>query len=531
MRKFLSLACLSTTVLAALTGCSKITEGGDSVIQVRVYNGGYGTAWLHEIANKFHDAFPQYTVKFEEESSLVSQTAGNEMLTPNKNQIDLYFSNGSDVSTLISKSKGVLKTSNKTLLEPLNDIFESKAIGYNGKEESKTIKERFFLGYEEAMTYNGIVEKWHGNMYSLPWSDATTGVFVNKKVLDKYGLDLPLTSDEFVHTMEVIASHTKEDKVYPYSFGGNNAPGYWLYLYETWFAQYAGQESFMDFMRCDPGDGDIEHNGYKVYQNPAIYETLKVFEKFMKLDYSSNGSVNKMHTEAQNEFLRDKSAYFVNGEWLLHEMYGDYKDEAEQILMLKTPILSVIGTEAGLTDAQLHTVVQAIDEKKTNSEIQALIPTASDAFLARVREARSIHDCIGVGHTMQIPSSSDCIDATKKFIRFIYSEDGCRSFRNVAKGNMPLQYEINDTCDKTPFQLSVDNVLRCDNPRMVSGSIYLNDVREISQMYMFNVTAWQHPTTFKSMMINEGVVTAEKIFNDEKAYMQSSWSKYMSYVF
>ena len=529
-KNILAVACLSATAITAMTGCKKVTAGGESTIQIRVYSGGYGTAWLHEITDKFEDAFPQYKVQYVEESGLVSQTAENEMLTPNKNQIDLYFTNGTHVSNLISKSRGILRTNNQTLLEPLDDVFESKAIGYDGKEESKTIKERFFDGYDEAFTYNGSVEKWHGNKYSLPWADATTGLFVNKSVLDKYGLDMPLTTDEFINTVEVISSHTAADKVYPMSMAGNNAPGYMLYLYEIWFAQYSGKEGYDNFIKCDPGNGNIEKEGYKVYEDKGILETLKVFEQFCKLDYFPNGSVDKPHTDAQNELINGKTAYMVDGEWMLHEMISEYP-EVKDIVMLSAPILSCIGKEAGITDAQLHDVVAAIDEGKNNDQVKQAVPAASLDLIERVRAARSVHSGIGVGHTMEMPSSSDAKEATKKLIRFIYSEDGCRTFRNKAYGNLPLDYTIRENDKHNAFLDSVDKVLHTGQPTMVSESLQLNDVRSLSQMYFFNVTAWQHPGTFKAIMLSKGAITAQKIYEDEAAYMKSSWDKYMSFVF
>lgn len=531
-KKFLALGCLTAGLVGTMAGCgSKVVEGGASVIQMRVYKGGYLTEWLHEVADAFMAQNPDIEIRFEEESSAVTEAIMNEISVPSKNNIDLYFSNGNHVADLITKSKSILKTSNQTLLEPLNDVFESKAIGYDGKEEDVTIKEKFFDGYEEAFTYNGLVEKWHGNMYALPWADAATGVFCNKSVLDKYNLDIPLTSNEFTACIETIASHTKADGIFPWSWAGNNCAGYWLYLYETWFAQYSGREGFNNFVKCDPGDGNIEQNGYKVYEDEGIHQALKAMEAILDLNYSANGSVNKMHLEAQNEFIRGKSAFMCDGEWLFQEMSKEYYEEAKEIIMVSAPILSVIGEEGGVSDAELHTIVADIDAGKTDAEIKADVAKATDALIERVRNARGVHDGIGVGHCIEVPSSSDAIPAVKKFLRYYFSNDGARSFYNKAHGSLPIKFTKKEGDVSTPFQDSVYKILNTGRPQMVSYDARLNDVRSVSQMYPFNVTSWQHPQTFKAIMLNKGVITADKIFNDEKAYMKTSWSKYMSYVF
>lgn len=532
-KKFLALGCLTAGLVGTMAGCGgKIEEGGASVIQMRVYKGGYLTDWIHEVADAFMKQNPDITIDFVEESSLVTETAQNEMSVPNKNNIDIYLTNGNHVADLITKSKSILKTNNETLLEPLNDVFNSKAIGYDGKEEDVTIKEKFFDGYEEAFTYNGTVTKWHGNMYALPWADATTGLFCNKAVLDKYGLEIPLTSNEFKATVEAIATHTAQDNVFPFSWAGNNCAGYWSYLFETWFAQYSGLKRFNNFVKCDPGDGDIEFNGYKVYEDEGIYYALKAMEDILDLNYSPNGSVNKYHIEAQNEFIRGKNAFMCDGEWLFQEMSKDYYDEAKEIIMVSAPILSVIGQEGGVTDAVLHNIVQGIDDGKTNAEIIATAGTGvTEQLIERVRDARGIHDGIGIGHSIEVPSSSDAIDAVKLFLRYYYSNDGARSFYNKAHGSLPIKFTREPGDEDTPFQNSVYKIINNERSQTVSVEARLNDVRTLSQMYVFNVTAWQHPQTYKSIMLNKGSITAEKIFEDEKAYMKKSWATYMSYVF
>ena len=306
---------LSALSVFTIAGCGNHVEvGGESTIQIRCYKGGYGTEWLHVMADEFSELFPEVSFDFVEESSLVTENATQEIMVPSENQIDLYFTNGSDMYNLIDSSKQKLRSSEKTLLEPLNDVYESKGIGADGKEEAETIASRMFDGYAQSSMYNGSIEKWRGNMYKLPWADAITGVFCNPAVLAKYNLEIPLTSNEFVSVVEAIASHSKEDKIYPFTFGGNNARGYWLYLWETWFAQYSGKETFDRWVMCDPGDGDIENNGWKVYEDIGILKSLEAMYGICDLSYNPNGAVSKKHTEAQNELIRGTAAFMVDGE-------------------------------------------------------------------------------------------------------------------------------------------------------------------------------------------------------------------------
>lgn len=536
LKKILGVAALGTVLLPGLTGCgNKVEVGGEKTIQIRCYKGGYGDEWLKDVIANFNKTFEKdgYKAELIESSALVTDTAKQEILVPDKNQIDLYFTNGCDLSTTISKSKKILKSNDKVILECLDDILESKAIGFDGEEEDETIGDRLFEGYKEVSTYNGNLPRWQGKTYKLPWADAMTGLFVNTKVLEKYNIEMPLTSDEFTAAVEAISSHTNADKIYPFSWGGNNAPGYWSYLFETWFAQYSTAEGFKNFMKCMPADGDIETHGYEVYRDQGILKSLEGMYGILDMKYASNGSTERQHIEAQTEFVTGKSAFMINGDWVMNEMKDNYGDKASDIIMLQAPILSSIGTEVGLTDAELHNVVKAIDEKKTDSEIKGLVPAATDAAIAKVRDARSIHDSIGAGHDIFIPSYADAKDAAKLFVRYLYSNDGCNSFRKNALANLPLKYTISDENKAltTNFQASLDKIYDSGKTQIVSGNADYNTIRSDAQLFMFNVSAWVHPRTYVAIMQNKATLTPEYVFTKEAEYVESQWSGYMSYIY
>lgn len=520
--------------LFSLTGCSRTKIGGSHVIQIKSYKGGYGTDWLHEMADKFQTIYPEISFEFVEESALVTnEKVKGEILLPKKNQIDLYFSNGNDVEDLIQRSYGALKQRDVVLLEPLDDVFESKAIGLSG-EESQTIKSRFFEGFESASRYNGSFEKWRGNLYILPWANASTGVFINKAVLDKYNVEIPLTSKELKTAVETISTQGKSDGIYAWSWAGSNAVGYWEYLYETWFAQYSGTQKFENFMNCDPGNGRIKEEGYKVFEDQGILKALEAMYGILDLKYSPNGSTSKQHMEAQSEFVRGKSAFMCDGDWLLNEMKKDYFEQAKNIQMIGAPVLSCIGEEIGITDSQLHNLVKMIDEHKTDSEIKATVSTLSDANIARVREARSIHDTIGIGHSVMIPSYADAKEAAKMFLRFVYSNDGCRIFRNFAYSNLPLSYTTEESDTNTPFQQSLDKINDYETPRIITSAAHYNCVRDFAQLYLFNYSGWVHPTTFRDIMIDKSssspVLSPNYIFTTEQQYVKNNWSMYMTRI-
>ena len=538
MKKIILPLLVASASLLTVTGCTNnVKVGGEATIQIKAYKAGYGTDFIHELAKQYQKIHPEISFDFLEESALLDgEKVAAEIAVPKKNQTDLYFCPGLDVNYLIKRSSTVLNKRDVTLLEPLDDIFNSKGIGLDDQEEEKTIKERFFSGFEELCRYEGEFPKWRGTMFTLPWAEATTGLFINKEVLDKYNVAIPLTSNEFTAAIQTIYQQGGANDNYPFSWGGANASGYWQYLYETWFAQASGADAFNRFMFCDPGNGEIVKEGYKVYEDPGILTALRAMFDVLDLNYSPKGSRSKSHMEAQTDFITGRTAFMIDGDWILNEMKRDYYEQGKKILMIGVPILSAIGEEIGITDAQLHNLVQMIDEHKSNAEIKTAIPSLDDAKIQRVIDARSVHDTVGIGHQMVIPSYSDAKEATKSFIRFLYSNDGCRIFRNFANANLPLTYEIMEGDTNTPFQQSLDKIRNYDNPRIVTAVASFNGVRTTPTppIYTFNYSAWATPYTFLYIMLDKAssspVFTPEKIFQEEAKYVKNKWAEYMIYI-
>jgi hypothetical protein len=54
---------LSSFVIAGLAGCSRTKIGGSNTIQIKAYKAGYGTEFIHELADKFRTIYPE--IKFD----------------------------------------------------------------------------------------------------------------------------------------------------------------------------------------------------------------------------------------------------------------------------------------------------------------------------------------------------------------------------------------------------------------------------------------------------------------------------------
>ena len=550
MKKVLSLALALGMVLGLLAGCGnndvQVNPDGtaeQSKKAIIAYNSvGYGHEWLEKLADDFNKMYAEEGYEIELKVSMAYENKPELEIGKGaaKNDVDMYL-DAANLESLLDASDKTMRGQGAVLVDLTDSVWNQPAIGLDKQEESKTISERFLLD-DTNLYYNGVKEEYAGGLYVLPTGMElmSTGIVVNPTVLEQYGYtadNLPRTTDEFNAMCAAISEKSAETGVYAYSWAGANAAGYLTYLFFEYFAQYSGAEGLLNFSMTRPTtDATLEEilaDGWKVYEDPGILEGFKAMEPIMKPEYSPNGSASMTHMEAQHQLLSGKVAFMVNGDWMQYQMKEEYYAEASQCLMMNTPVLSVIGTECGITDAQLSDAVKMVDENKTDAEIIAAIPELDEAEVARIREARNIY-CggeINLRSGMAIPAYADGRDVAILFARFLCSEYALGVIRNYGyKFNCYecADYSLNES---TPF---MESVLANQDPGdgiYVGMDSSLSIVRSNSGMLYFNHPNLIQPATFRNMILNTaGDMTAEKMFEAEKEYAKQNWSTWAAYV-
>lgn len=538
IKSIISVLMAGVMTIGLLAGCGEQNDQGNNgngeksskTAYVRYYSAGYGSAWLEALAEKFNEIYADegYKVKLDIQPGTNFSAANEELkLGAERNDVDMYFTNRVGVANVLEFSENVMHGKGP-LLEPLEDIFNAPAIGADKQEEDKTIAERMFAGAENSMYLNSPGSEWDGQMFCLPYNVGCNGIIMNPTVLEKYNLEIPKTTDELLNVVKTIQEKGSADGVYPYAWAGNNASSYWFSLWYIYFAQYSGAKAFEDFIATMPESGDIVNDGWQVYEDKGILESLKAMEQLMKLDYSADGSVNATHTEAQHRLLVGEAAFMVNGDWLLNEMSGEYYEEASNCLMIKTPVLSVIGTECGISDAQLSQAIAMIDEGKTNEEVMAQISGVTAEGAERIRQARQVYAAGLSGYQVIIPGYADAKEVSKLFLKFMYSEDGCQIMRETSYMVLPVQCESYETQANTAFVKSVLEFAGYGTGVPVAPNTSLSPVRAASGMLMLNNNAYAEPHTFKAMMLYEDI-TAQYIYDTEREFMKEKWASYIMY--
>lgn len=517
------------------------TDIGEGQVQNKVcrivYNSsGYSHTWLQKAAEAFEQVYAEegYKIELDINFGFSADSTTQIGLGPDKNDTDLYFT-GTNMEHVLDASKRIMRGEGPVLLDLSECVFNKPAIGLDKKEEEKTLAERYFLD-KEYLYYDGAVEEFHGGIFAIPNQVSACGIILNPTVTEKFGYpadNLPRTTDEFNQMCHVIAEQGPEQGIYPYSWAGSNASGYWGYLQYEYFAQYSGKEAFMNFAKTMPESGDIYTDGWKVYEDMGIYYSLEALEPIMKLQYSPKGSASDTHLEAQHKMLVGNTAFIVSGDWLLCEMRDEYYEEASQCIFMNAPVLSVIGEECGITDAQLSQAVKMVDEKKTNAEIMAAISGLDEAETQRIRDARNVYSCgdKAVQGGACIPAYADAKEVAVLFLRFLFSEDGCKIVRDEAFSLSSFTCESYDSVGNTAYMKSVVDSINPGEGEYISLDITLSQLRGISGMMFFNHPAFISPITFRAMITDTtGQLTADYMYHSEIEYVRAHWAQWLAYT-
>ena len=558
MKKLLSILLASIAMAAMVfTGCtvddrlpSGVVIQGEKVVNLRVYKGGYGDEFIYEMIDAFNEMYAEegYEINLVQSEITVGDVYRQEIETPKDNEIDLYLVNGSDMTSLITRSSVIMADAENpkdAVFEDLTELYGMKPIGLDKKEESKTIEQKIFPEFLPLMQYNGSVRQWRGNYYAIPWVSSSAGIVVNEKLLkETFKLDFPRTTDELYEQVQQISAAEEKDPrtgntIYPIAWGGGNIKGYWEYIFEPLFAQYSGTEKYDNFYKFIPEDGDTITNGYEVYNDQGLLKALEVIDDLANLDFMEVGALNKDNDAVQHNLLTGQAVFMPTGDWVANEMKYSYADGVNNIYMIKMPIISALGTKLGLdADAEkcekaLREIVTGIDNGDDNAAIISAVKTNVGATVTEdqieaVRDARGIYYNQGSSHQALIPSYADAKDVAKLFLRFMMSDDAMNIFSaNTTGCRMPLNYSDESKGvieNETRYAASVREIVNGDRATIIYPDRQTSPLRSIGGLGGTFQRYWY----YGHALATTPTLTAETIFREEYQLVSSNWSTYLS---
>lgn len=537
MKQIVALFMAALMVAGCSAGCGKKedTASDATTLNVRVWRMGFGDEYVNALAEAFEEAYKEEGYKINivsSDSNTYGSTVVNEMLLGEANGIDMYFTNSITPTMLVNNSQ---ENAMDMIAADLTDVYESKAIGSDKKEENVTISDKLREEYRYYFTYNGDVEECKGKMYCFPLHTTPAGLVVNEELLQSYGLELPKTTNEYLKCYEVIAAKTAATGVYPTAWAGHNAASYWRYLTDVWVAQYSGVDYYNKFLTMEYSD-DV-NEGWKVYEDQSWVESLTVLETLVHPDYAPNKTISMDHTTAQYKFLNGEAVFMANGAWLENEMSANYENETWNVKMMLTPVISALGVKLGLDgnggkdsakcETVLSQVVGLVDDNKSTDDIIAAVSAENGVTLTSeqveaVREARGVFYDKSTDEEIVVNAFSKKLDVVKLFLRFIASDEGAQIIldKSLTYSAFASTTEL-QTEGTSEFMQSVNKIAQRENVQAIFRQP--SGLRSKLNIALFN----EYGALEKEIAAAKGKLKADKIMQEELAYVQSIWQERM----
>lgn len=413
------------------------TNTGENCLDVYCHKAGYGVEWCEDLLEEFVKQ-DWVKAKYEGVSYTFQSTdqdgyTKSKLVATNNNHFDLMFGFNGD------------KPADESLLEELTQgVYKQTVPG-----ESITYEEKVFSSYNEVNKYIDVSNLDAENRYfTTAWAGGMNGIFYNEDILTELGFSVPRTTNELTAICDAIYANrtdgvSGDDKYEGYAFIQSKGLAYWIYMMPQWWAQYESVSGYNDFW-----NGTYYNEISKeIFKQQGRLESLKLIETYLEYDkHLDPQSMSESYTYkiAQGLFLRGQGVFHVNGDWFENEM-KDKKAEIKQkegidysIKLMRTPIVSALGTKLGITDEQLAATVDYVDGVTD----QAPAGVGEDAISA-VREARGVVHSIGANHTSYVPSYAKEKDIAQDFLLFMATDKAQEIYMKATGGSsLPFEYDV-----------------------------------------------------------------------------------------
>jgi N-acetylglucosamine transport system substrate-binding protein len=260
-----------------------ITDASDGmrVVEVAIFEGGYGIEWHREVAERFNAENRDRSIRIELWGDPRTATIIKPRLLRG-DPPDLILDERLPLWLLIGAGK--LRPFTDALAKPVDD--------------GQVWSDGFAAGMLD--TYRS-----DGEVYAVPAAYGAWACWYNAELFREQGWATPKTWDEFLE----LCAEIKRAGIAPIALQGKYASFYAWNTYITLVQRYAGLEAINRINALEPG----------AFSNPKVLEATALFQELVA-EYYQPGAMAMTHTESQLEFVNGNAAMIFCGIWLENEM-------------------------------------------------------------------------------------------------------------------------------------------------------------------------------------------------------------------
>ncbi|MEG2197763.1 MAG: carbohydrate ABC transporter substrate-binding protein [Cellulosilyticaceae bacterium] len=296
----------------------------DQILNIAVFEGGYGRAYWDAIAVEFEKANPGVKVVIEANPEIGEIIRPKLLSGDAPDFIYLPSTNGSGIANALVKDK---------LLADITDVFEDPAI-----------KDKILPGFLDGTAAQPYGD---GKIYLAPLYYSSTGLFYNADTFEKNGWDVPVTWDEFF----ALGDKAKEVGKSLITYQGLH-PGYMEAMLIPAMVSSVGPEGFDKASAYEEG----------AWEQQGIIDAMKKIEDIQKGGYLMNGTVALDHTQSQSQWLLGNALFIPCGSWLEGEMADAPREEGFKWGFTASPVFNVDDEKYTLTVVEEMYIPAASDQ-------------------------------------------------------------------------------------------------------------------------------------------------------------------------
>ncbi len=150
-----------------------------------------------------------------------------------------------------------------------------------------------------------------GKLYGISSTAELVGVYFNKSVLEKAGLQPPTSYPEFVEQLAKL----KAAGVLPIEFGASTKSPT-IHLFGVILASLAGPKAVTDLVFGREG---------ATWKNPQAVQALNTLRDWAKKGYINSDANGKTEAQAGADFQKRRAAFYISGSW----WGGTFKDSSD----------------------------------------------------------------------------------------------------------------------------------------------------------------------------------------------------------
>lgn len=280
----------------------------NKVLNIAIFEGGYGPDYWNEMVERFEAAYPGVTVNMQ-----ISPTIGD-IIRPqivSGQYPDFISINDNDTS-------GILQSLVKeNALMDLTDFFEEP--GLESDEPLKNLIQDGILETTKCAPYGD------GKVYIAPFNSSPMGMVYNKTLFEENGWELPETWDDFF----ALGEKAKEKGIALFTYQGIY-PGYMEEILWPAIASAAGVDALTDISNYVEGSFSTEE----------VLSVLRNIQKISTDGYLMEGTVALNHTQSQTDMMMNKALFIPNGNWMENEMKDAPRADGFEFGLWHAPVLN-----------------------------------------------------------------------------------------------------------------------------------------------------------------------------------------------